>query len=127
MAYRPEDLEPTEWSLLKWPRRDTLLRSPEVEQFRRIPVHHYHSVMAFKDMECNIGKNINKFNTALSTIQTKICLTIYYKFLATEQVIIIRNITKIPCRVKTKVNNYDYSMPIDAEREYPISYVDFIK
>ncbi|XP_027850429.2 uncharacterized protein LOC114129790 [Aphis gossypii] len=86
----PEDQEPTKWRFGEWPRRDTPLCSPLVEQFQR-ELDYYHPVMAFKDIECNT---------------------------AMEQSITIQNTTKIPCQVKTKVRYYDYSTPGRIENTY---------
>jgi len=64
-GYRPEDQEPTKWRSGEWPRRDTPLSAPLVEQFER-NLDYYHPVMAFKDIECNTGTNIH--NIILNTV-----------------------------------------------------------
>lgn len=40
---------------------------------------------------------------------------IFFKFLAMEHCITIRNITDIPCRVQSKVGNFDYSKSNEVE------------
>lgn len=49
--------------------------------------------------------------------EIKFITVIFFPCLAMEQIIIIRNNTDIPCRVISKVDNYDYSMLNEVESE----------
>jgi len=76
-VYRPEDQEPTKWRFGEWPRRDTPLCAPLVQQSER-DLDNYHPVMVFKDIECNTGtdiyNNYNKYN-----LETIYFMTVFLK------------------------------------------------
>jgi len=76
-VYRPEDQEPTKWRFGEWPRRDTPLCAPLVQQIEQ-DLNHYHPVMAFKDIECNTGTDIdNNYNKY--SLETIYFMTVFLK------------------------------------------------